>query len=416
MTSLVCPDPASSSTSRDTSFALGAAPARPAALPAARLATRVPCPRPSPGELFDDWVRTTSSTIRPATSGVFGSMPESTIAIVGAGLPATASQSLGSPAAEGHSCELQTPPCSNGLTGEVGSATANADPSALVAVTIARKVDPTSSSTTVYVAASARAMSTQPPVVQRRHWYESDTGEPAVHSPSETVRVLPSVGSPVITGEASGVGGTGGGGGGSTRAGGAVTASVSEAVESQAPNASVAVTTTRTSDPAAPDGIVNVAADSFPSTAVPSTVGAATRIGPPKALPRSRVSGVIARIEERCESARIWPPVSSAETPLMIPKRRPTPFASPGLPAIASATAAATSGLRTPWPWTITWKVRLGSALAAAARPGGTSAVCTVAPAGTATSRDAAATRASRHQVCVERRALGNAAEVWSIH
>ena len=85
MTSLVFAMPWSSITSRDTSFALGAAPLLPPMLAAAIPATKVPCPRPSPGEFPDSELRLTLATMRPANSGRVVSMPESTIAIVAAG-------------------------------------------------------------------------------------------------------------------------------------------------------------------------------------------------------------------------------------------------------------------------------------------------------------------------------------------
>src|SRR4051812_16843551 len=46
------------------------------------LATNVPWPRPSPGELFGSELRFTEASRRPSKSGRF-STPESTIAIVG---------------------------------------------------------------------------------------------------------------------------------------------------------------------------------------------------------------------------------------------------------------------------------------------------------------------------------------------
>src|SRR5712692_2933675 len=85
MRSLVRALPLSSMTSSETIFALGAAPFLPANSPAAIPATKVPCPRPSPGELPGRVVRLTSATMRPANSGRDASMPESTIAIVAAG-------------------------------------------------------------------------------------------------------------------------------------------------------------------------------------------------------------------------------------------------------------------------------------------------------------------------------------------
>src|SRR3954452_14455227 len=86
MTSLVSAIPWSSITSSEMIFPFGAAPTCGTALPAAREATKVPCPRPSPAEF----------SVRPvmvicgifswvATSGRDVSTPESTIAIAGVG-------------------------------------------------------------------------------------------------------------------------------------------------------------------------------------------------------------------------------------------------------------------------------------------------------------------------------------------
>src|SRR5438105_15728417 len=70
-------------TSSETRFALGAAPVYPDALPAAMPATKVPWPRPSPGELPGRVVSVTCFTTRPPKSARDASIPESTIAIAG---------------------------------------------------------------------------------------------------------------------------------------------------------------------------------------------------------------------------------------------------------------------------------------------------------------------------------------------
>src|SRR3954466_4355017 len=82
MMSLVIPMPVSSSTSIETRFALGAAPAWCGDAPAATPATKVPWPRPSPAELFGSVLRLTEASRRePKSSRLW--TPESTIAIVG---------------------------------------------------------------------------------------------------------------------------------------------------------------------------------------------------------------------------------------------------------------------------------------------------------------------------------------------
>src|ERR671924_1177157 len=67
-------------------------------------ATKVPCPRPSPGELPGSVVRLTSATTRPPKSGRNASMPESTIAIVAAGAAGLTpvDQYLATPVTYGH--------------------------------------------------------------------------------------------------------------------------------------------------------------------------------------------------------------------------------------------------------------------------------------------------------------------------
>ena len=68
----------------------------------------------------------------------------------------------------------------------------------------------------------------------------------------------------MTTGGAHTVGGTGvGSDGGGAALGAATTASVPDGAEDEPPAASVAVTTTRTNDPAAPAGTASVAAVSF---------------------------------------------------------------------------------------------------------------------------------------------------------
>ena len=69
-------------------------------------ATNVPWPRPSPGELFGSDVMVTSARMREPKSDRPFSMPESTIAIVGALAEAGASQRELRPATWGQRCEL----------------------------------------------------------------------------------------------------------------------------------------------------------------------------------------------------------------------------------------------------------------------------------------------------------------------
>ena len=84
ITSLVRAMPWSSITSSETIPAVGAAPACSAALPAARPATKVPWPRPSPREFPGREVMFTCARTRPAKSPLPASIPESTNAIEGA--------------------------------------------------------------------------------------------------------------------------------------------------------------------------------------------------------------------------------------------------------------------------------------------------------------------------------------------
>src|SRR5712691_5422782 len=119
-------------------------------------------------------------------------MPESTTAIVGAGVCATASHSGRSPAADGQSCELQTPPCSSGRIAGVSSEAAEADPSTLLAVTMTRSVAPTSPRPTAYDAVFSSVISAQRYGPNRFLWYAIATGALAVQTPSDSVRSDPS--------------------------------------------------------------------------------------------------------------------------------------------------------------------------------------------------------------------------------
>src|SRR6185436_3869978 len=90
MTSLVTAMPLSSMTSIETIGAVGATPAYPSREPAARPATSVPCPRPSPLEFGSRLVMVTLATTRvlqPAPvslkSARHACTPESTTAIAG---------------------------------------------------------------------------------------------------------------------------------------------------------------------------------------------------------------------------------------------------------------------------------------------------------------------------------------------
>src|SRR5207249_842705 len=67
-------------------------------------ATKVPCPRPSPGELPGSVVRLTFAAMRPANSGRVASIPESTTAIVAAGDAGVVplAQYLNTPVTNGH--------------------------------------------------------------------------------------------------------------------------------------------------------------------------------------------------------------------------------------------------------------------------------------------------------------------------
>ena len=85
ITSLVRAMPWSSITSSETIPAVGAAPAWFGAEPAARPATSVPWPLPSPGELFSSEVMSSCASTRPPKSRRLESMPESTKAIAGVG-------------------------------------------------------------------------------------------------------------------------------------------------------------------------------------------------------------------------------------------------------------------------------------------------------------------------------------------
>src|SRR6266542_688164 len=84
MTSLVSPWPLSFNTSSETSFEVGDAPPQFPLMPAARPATNVPWPRPSPAAFGVSEVSDTSLTTRPPKNELPASMPESTRAIAGA--------------------------------------------------------------------------------------------------------------------------------------------------------------------------------------------------------------------------------------------------------------------------------------------------------------------------------------------
>src|SRR2546429_4536312 len=84
MTSLVIALPWSFITSRETIFEVGEEPPQLLIMPAARPATKVPCPRPSPFAFGVSDVSVTCFTTRPPNIGLAASTPESTIAIAGA--------------------------------------------------------------------------------------------------------------------------------------------------------------------------------------------------------------------------------------------------------------------------------------------------------------------------------------------
>src|SRR6266581_138838 len=98
--------------------------------------------------------------MRPATSETFGSIPESTTAMAGAGVRPTWCHNGGRPAAVGHSCAFQTPRGS-AVTGAVMSDCADAEPSTLVAVTTTRSVELTSFFVIMYEAVVAFVRSIQ---------------------------------------------------------------------------------------------------------------------------------------------------------------------------------------------------------------------------------------------------------------
>ena len=105
MTSATVAVPSSFITSSETSFALGATPAIPSAAPAAIPATNVPCPNPSPGESAPELAKFACAITRPPKSARFASIPESTIAIVGARrLKAWFVQSTGACVTHAHFC------------------------------------------------------------------------------------------------------------------------------------------------------------------------------------------------------------------------------------------------------------------------------------------------------------------------
>src|SRR4051812_31587478 len=123
------------------------------------------------------------------------------------------------------------------------------EPPASVAVTTTRTLKPTSAASSTYCASTAPAMSTQvPPSPVHRCHCRVNSARP-LHVPSSALRSSPAVGVPVTTGEPSAVGGVGAG---SAGAGAVVAVTTSDAVEaaSPAPVESLAVTTTRTVEPA----------------------------------------------------------------------------------------------------------------------------------------------------------------------
>src|SRR5919106_2173887 len=84
MTSLITALPLSSTTSSETRFDVGDAPAKPPINPAARPATNVPWPYPSPLEFGPAETNDAWWTRRLPVKVCAGSTPESTIAIAGA--------------------------------------------------------------------------------------------------------------------------------------------------------------------------------------------------------------------------------------------------------------------------------------------------------------------------------------------
>src|SRR3954452_6810036 len=99
--------------------------------------------------------------------------------------------------------------------------------------------------------------------------------------------------------------------------------------------------------PASPDHVPLVAVSTDPSCAGPATFGGATGAGAAAAADGlTGESSVIAAMAGCCASFSIWRPVSSAETPLITPNRRPIPFALPGVAPTSEPTADATPAVR----------------------------------------------------------------------
>src|SRR5919197_1315247 len=129
------------------------------------LATNVPWPRPSPGELGVSDVSVSWCTTRPPKSIRPAWIPESTIAIVGtATLVFALAQAAGAPATEGHCWSAVNVSATTGLAGDA----AEALPAEFVAVTTAFTVAPTSAGVSVYVADAEPGMSVQAPAVSHR--------------------------------------------------------------------------------------------------------------------------------------------------------------------------------------------------------------------------------------------------------
>jgi hypothetical protein len=96
------------------------------------------------------------------------------------------------------------PPLPEATTGAVAADVADAEPTLFVAVTVVRKVNPTSAETGTYVAAIAPLSVVQlaPLVLQRCQRYEYVMGVAPVQVPFVVVRVEPTCGVPKISGRA----------------------------------------------------------------------------------------------------------------------------------------------------------------------------------------------------------------------
>src|SRR5215217_4323768 len=199
-----------------------------------RLATNVPCPRPSPGEFGDSDVSDTCSTTRPPKSGRSASMPESTTAMAGVDVPPfAAAHDHAAPTTTGHCWTVvKTSP-----TRAVVAESAVAAPASFRATTATRRTDPTSRSVATYSVPLATSPHEPPPASQRCQVISYVSGASPLHVPTSAVSVALSSGVPetaggVIdagaTGAGAGAGATGSGSGGSAGSGSVTSAVAAE--------------------------------------------------------------------------------------------------------------------------------------------------------------------------------------------